>query len=240
MDEGGDFMDLLELQGDLQMITKSELLENVRKRGGSISDRQLTSYVTEGLLPKSARIGSRSGAYPKIVERLVLFVTQARRRGLSVQGVKELLPVWRLLESSRLTGELQLDALEYVAREHAVSAEAAYSVPWMINAVLPCPSCDPERFQAMKFVKKDGELMEKPVTIGFVLAHQNSATGDVERLSSMRIAMPMRCEGEYTDSVVLGIPNGVELPSIDEMGHEGDQRTSVVSAGEGEAVEEGD
>src|SRR6266481_5243639 len=33
VNEGSDFMELLELQGNLKMVTKSELLDLVRKRG---------------------------------------------------------------------------------------------------------------------------------------------------------------------------------------------------------------
>jgi hypothetical protein len=52
--EQNDFLEFLQLeQGEPRLVTKSELLEQIRAQGLTISDRQLTFYVTEGLVPKS-------------------------------------------------------------------------------------------------------------------------------------------------------------------------------------------
>src|SRR4051794_39180615 len=116
MDEGSDFLEYLEMQGNLEMLTKSQLLDYVRRNGGPISDRQLTTYISEGVVPKSARIGSRSGAYPKIVGDLLAWVARSRRRGLSVEAIKELLPLWRLMKKSVREKTIDVAQLELVAR----------------------------------------------------------------------------------------------------------------------------
>src|SRR5262245_25722945 len=119
MDEGNDFLELLELQGTLEFVSKTELLDEVRKRSNrGLSERQLTSYVSEGLVPKLARIGTRGSAYPKIVLKLLLFITAMREMGLTVQAVKELLPVWRYLQRAHRDRILNLAELEYIARQH--------------------------------------------------------------------------------------------------------------------------
>ena len=62
LEENG-FLEYLQLQGsDPELVTKSELISAVRQRGYSVGDRQLTFYISEGLVPKSVRVGSRAGA----------------------------------------------------------------------------------------------------------------------------------------------------------------------------------
>ncbi len=51
-------MELLSIQGNLDLITKTELIEWARRHDIPLTGRQITSYITEGLLPKTARIGS--------------------------------------------------------------------------------------------------------------------------------------------------------------------------------------
>ena len=139
MDEGNDFMELLELQGNLEMVTKSELLEQARGHGASVSDRQLTSFASEGLIPKSARIGSRGGAYPKLVVDQLNFVSRFRQRGMSVQGVKELLPLWRYMQRATRKHEVSLAEFERVARMSITTPEAWFAVPGVLQETLPCP-----------------------------------------------------------------------------------------------------
>ena len=59
IDENG-FLEYLQLQGsEPDLVTKSDLVNEVRQSGYRIGNRQLSFYVTEGILPKSIRVGSR-------------------------------------------------------------------------------------------------------------------------------------------------------------------------------------
>lgn len=214
MNEGDDFMELMELQGTLDLVSKSELLDEVRRHGATISDRQLTSLVTEGLVPKSARIGTRGGAYPRIVVHLLTFITRARARGMSVQAVRELLPVWRYLRRAVRDKEVSLAELEYVARQSVTLPEAVFNVPAMVQEALPCPFCSRDELDKVKFVAKDGTPIEtQPLTLGFYIASQDEQTGEVRQRAAFRMALPLGDEGENPTSVVLGLPVGVPVPS---------------------------
>jgi DNA-binding transcriptional MerR regulator len=211
VEEGQDFMELLELQGNLRMITKSELLERVRLKGYPISERRLTSLVSEGLLPKSARIGSRSGAYPAITEELLRFILKARGRGLSVQAIREVLPVWRFLKAACRDGRLSLLEFEYLARQHAQSEEAAWAMPAVLTDVLPCPSCSADDLERIEFIDKQGNVMDHTpgVSIGFALALETEP-GQAKVVSRTRVVLAVGC-GEDPQTVVVGAPNGVRV-----------------------------
>lgn len=49
--EENGFMEYLELQDGSDLVTKSELVSAVREAGFKLSDRQLTFYTSEGLIP---------------------------------------------------------------------------------------------------------------------------------------------------------------------------------------------
>lgn len=215
VNEGSDFMELLELQGNLKMVTKSELLDVVRKRGHHISDRQLTSLMSEGLVPKSARIGARGGAYPRIVVDLVLFITRFRRQGLSVTAIKELLPTWRYLRRALRENEISLAEFEYIARQTITLLEAWFAVPAVLMYVLPCPHCEGEKLARMQFRLTDGTVRSAdgpdPVSIGFVMAQLDEESGTAVPHYPMRLAIPRPDEGYNTSSIVLGVANGILL-----------------------------
>jgi DNA-binding transcriptional MerR regulator len=215
MDEGGDFMELLELQGNLEMVTKSELLDLVRKYGRHISDRQLTSFMSEGLIPKSARIGSRGGAYPRIVVDLVLFITRFRRRGLSVTAIKELLPTWRYLRRALREHEISLAEFEYIARQTITLQEAWFAVPSLLMDALPCPNCGAGQLDEVRFRLKDGSVQpvdgDDAVSVGFVMAQLDDESGTAKAHYRVRLAIPRPDEGYNTSSVILGVTNGIPL-----------------------------
>jgi DNA-binding transcriptional MerR regulator len=211
VDEGNDFMELMEIQGNLDLVTKSELLDEVRRHGARMTDRQLTSLVTEGLVPKSARIGSKGGAYPRIVVDLLTFISRSRSRGLSVQAIRELLPVWRYLRRAVRTREVSLAELEYIARQSVTLTEAVFAVPSMLQEALPCPFCQRDELDGIKFIAKDGRPLDAPVTVGFVIAQTDEDTGRTVRRAVLRIAIPLGDEGDNPTSLILGIPNGVPL-----------------------------
>ena len=108
-----EFLEFMMLdRGEPQLVTKSELLERVRGYGLAISDRQLTFYVTEGLLPKSIRAGSRAGVYPRKVVSLLSWILRFREMGVPLEAIKELIPVWKFLMKCRNDGVLDLQQFE--------------------------------------------------------------------------------------------------------------------------------
>lgn len=64
MNDEAEFIEYMQIQGSTDLVTKTELITLMRDRGLSVSERTLTFYVTKGIIPKAARIGSRTGVYP--------------------------------------------------------------------------------------------------------------------------------------------------------------------------------
>jgi DNA-binding transcriptional MerR regulator len=242
VDEGTDFMELLELQGNLEMVTKSELLETMRKRGESISVRQLTSLTTENLIPRSARIGSRGGAYPRIVCDLLSFVLRLRRQGLPVNGIRELLPIWRFLRRAvHRDHQISLAEFELIARRTITLPEAWFAVPGVLMSALPCPVHDSADLCALTILLKDGTSQavsdEGAVSIGFCIAIEDEETHTAKPYAQTRLAIPQKNEGFNSSSIVLGIPMGVPLEQHDEDEQELSAETSA--NGSMERIEKG-
>lgn len=215
-----DFLEYLQLDGgnEPRLVTKSELLAEVRDRGGAISDRQLTFYVSEGLIPKSVRVGSRAGAYPKVVVDLLVWVLRSREQGLSVDAIKELLPVWKFVMTARRERRLDLAELEYVARQRIESFEAVTFVPNVVMDVMSglCSEC----LREVVIVTKDGmehSLGAPDTTIGFTAfrAPGPDEDGDPVWWGYRRIVIPIAIDpGEDPSCVVLGLPPGAGLPPM--------------------------
>jgi DNA-binding transcriptional MerR regulator len=216
--EGQDFFEYLELQGSPEMVTKSELLEHVRKFGGPVSDRQLTFYASEQLVPKSVRVGSRAGAYPAVVKDLVVWIVRSRQRGLSVEAIKELVPVWKFLARSTRSKRLDLAELEYVSRQAVRSPEAVFALPDLVLETLAndlCPRC----LADLVFVLKDGAECrhsdDEPMKLGFLLCGTDDDGGDVRRLASVHAELPTLGDPVGApDTVILGVPVGVDVPPL--------------------------
>jgi hypothetical protein len=200
------------------MVTKSELLAKVRKAGVRVSDRQLTTLITEGLVPKSARIGSRSGAFPAIVVDLVVFIARAREIGLEHKAIRELTPIWRFLIEAVAHRNIDLIEFERIARREATSSEAAFAIPWLLQVVLGrCPRCGSGMCEEpIKITYRNGstEILragEKPPIISFLMAEPGDDDEPARVVSSMRIVLPVPIELEDHTRVLLGVPNGVEV-----------------------------
>ena len=178
------FLDYLHLQGsEPDLITKSELLGLVKKHGLGIGERQLAFYVSEGIIPKSVRVGSRAGAYPRVVGELLTWVARARDRGLSVDVIKELLPVWKFLVEARHASLLELGGLEYVARQFVRSREGAMAIPSVLAEVLhTCDHCYGHKDALnIAVVMKDGSkrrLDDPSTTLGFAIGQLVDVTDD--------------------------------------------------------------
>lgn len=171
MEENSFFEYLDSTGGEADLRTKSELLAEVRAEGYKLSDRALSYYTSAGLVPRSARIGSRGPkVYPAILTELITWILQTIEEGASIEALRELLPVWKYLVRARSEKSLDLGALEYVARQYVTSPEAVIGVPRVVNRVMVscCPNCQ----NKIMIVYKDGQqkaLTDPTVTIGFSL-----------------------------------------------------------------------
>lgn len=139
-----------------------------------VSDRQLTFYVSEGLIPKSVRVGTRAGVYPRIVVELLSWILTARDRGVPIEAIKELIPVWKFLVRARRERRMDLMELEYIARQHVTSLEGVVAVPMLVGDVLMgyCPPCRGD----IKIVRKDGverSIDDVETTVGFAFAQRS-------------------------------------------------------------------
>jgi DNA-binding transcriptional MerR regulator len=223
MEENG-FLEYLQLQdGSSALVTKSELVSRIRKQGYSLSDRQLTFYVTEGLVPRSVRVGTRAGAYPAIVVSLLEWVVAARDAGVSIDALKELLPVWKFLIRAYNDKSLDIGELEYVARQHVTSLEGSMVVPRLVTWVMT-ERCCPECQVGVDIVYKDGTT--KPIssvdaTIGFAIAR--TPTDDEEEsnvprwYASTRLSLGhQRKFATDPTTVLLGVKPNAEIPADEE------------------------
>ncbi|WP_433591340.1 MerR family transcriptional regulator [Nocardia sp. CA-145437] len=220
--EENGFLEYLQLQGSDQLVTKSELIAAVRKAGFSLTSRQLTFYATTAkLIPHSVRVGSRAGAYPLIVVDLAKWILRARKIGVSIEALQELMPVWKCLIRARMAGQLDLCELEFVARQHVRSVEAAINVPRLFIDTL---GQLPER--AVDIVDKNRNLKRSThpdTTIGFAIARrpkdENGVEGDPEWFAATRITLALQ-RNYSTDpaTVILGLGPNEKLPPDPEDG----------------------
>lgn len=222
--EPNGFLEYLELQGGKSdLVTKSELIAQVRTAGYRVSDRQLTFYVSEELLPRSVRVGSRAGAYPAIVVRLLTWILRSRDRGIPIEVLKELLPVWKYLIRAGNDQLLNLAELEYIARQHVNSFEGSLALPQVVTDVLGaiCPKCR----ASITVVFKDGErrlLGDANVTIGFAIARlvpEADASDDEAQepeprwFGSTRISLAANSHpSKDPTTVILGLKPNAALP----------------------------
>ncbi len=111
---------------------------------------------------------------------------------------------------------MSLTEFEYVARESITLPEAWFAVPGVLQMALPCPVCCAGAMADIKFRLKDGTLQavggEDPVSIGFIVATRTEEGGEIKMEYPLRFAIPRQDEGYNPSSIVLGVPNGVDLP----------------------------
>lgn len=218
--ESNGFLEYLQLQdGEPDLVTKSELMSEVRAAGFSVSDRQLTFYISEELLPRSVRVGSRAGAYPRIVVELLMWILRARDGGVPIEALKELLPVWKYLVRARSSCQLNLAELEYVARQHVTSLEGSIAVPQVVGDVLRlhvCTACQGD----IRIVYKDGAeryLTDPQATVGFAIAR---VVGEEDEdpaprwYAGTRISLaPPTSQSTDPTTVILGLKPNAPLPA---------------------------
>ena len=212
-DEALDAFALMELQGSADLVTKTELLDAIRSRQLSVSDRTVTYYMTEQILPKAIRVGNRSGAYPRITTELLTWVLRARTSGTSVDAIRELIPVWEFLVRARRSGEVALSELEYISRERVDSVEANHWLPWLVRQTFQnlCRDCAGD----ISWVLKDGTRVSHTdgVAVTFHVAELDEVNPTIARRTQwMQMCLPGFAPSvDAPDAVVLGVPNGVPV-----------------------------
>jgi DNA-binding transcriptional MerR regulator len=212
-----ELVEYLDLQGSSDMVTKTELRQALRQVGLSISDRNMTYYTSLGLLPPPVRVGRRGGAYPEVVVEQLIWVIRSRDRGLSIEAIKELLPLWRWLIRARTRGCIDLRELELFARRHeAVSTEANLAIPSLVNDVITSCLCG-DCLQQLEWILKDGTSFrhseEKPLQLSFLMAMIDEDTGQAALVAWTQLSFPGfgHPDPGAPTSITLGLPVGVEL-----------------------------
>jgi len=209
-----ELMEYLEMQDSTEMVTKTELRQALRGRGQTISDRNLTYYASIGLVPLAVRVGTRSGAYPRVVIEQLSWVIAARSRGLSIDAIKELLPLWRWLVSNRTRECIDLNEFELVARRDQLSDEANFAIPAMVTTVLElCPDC----LSRVLWVLKDGTTQhhneDTPLTLNFLHGALDD-DGRPRLVAWTQLTLPGIAghDPDSPTSITLGLPMNVQLP----------------------------
>lgn len=219
--DGNEFLEYVALQDSSAMVTKDELLEKVNSKGADVSPRQLTTFVGAGLVPRSTRIGSQAGVYPKIVVELVIAISRARSAGVSVEALRELVPVWKCLMRARRDRRLDLSDFEKVVRENVRSIEAAYAVAWVFQYWVPLMLLGMNsNATRLEIIDKKGNRLshtfDNRVSIGFVVAETDG--DDIQHRNSMRVMLPIEDERNLPTTIIAGIPNGIDPPACP-LGH---------------------
>jgi DNA-binding transcriptional MerR regulator len=211
-----ELTDYFELQVSTEMVTKTELRQGLRDQGLAISDRNLTYYSSIGLVPPAIRIGSRSAAYPRVVVEQLAWVVSSRKRGLSLDAIKELLPLWQSLVGGRTRGVVDLNEFELLARSTQLTTEANYAIPSLVSDVITC-LCG-ECLQQINWVLKDHTTFHhteaEPLKLSFLLGGLNEETGQPQLVAWTQLSFPGLGHPDPASptSIVLGLPVGVQLP----------------------------
>jgi hypothetical protein len=214
-----EYLNLQENHDDL--ITRTELLTKARQAGHAITDRQLTFYTTQSLLPHALRTGTGPGNYPAIVSDLIEWVLDNRRAGLSVDALRELLPIWKLIAKAHVQGFLHLTDLEDTARASITSLEAAYALPRIVAFLFA--QYLPPRGNEVHVTTKDGETLsnyDPAVCINFAVVYPGRPVEHYSPTVIARLALaPVGDPRTDPATIVLGLqpdtfgdePEGKEL-----------------------------
>lgn len=210
-----DFVEYLEIQGAIDLVPKTDLMQQVRDSGRPISDRTLTYYITKGVIPQTARVGSRQGVFPRVVVRLVMFVLDARERGVPLDSITELIPIWKELMRARYgDGVVDLAQLELIARNQVESLEANQAIPWMVLTILH-PGCEVCRTE-IRVLDKNGVIIEGGVHsehVTFLITQYDPEAGFARPMSYTQLRLPGLGFDLHNDprTVILGSPCNVQV-----------------------------
>jgi DNA-binding transcriptional MerR regulator len=206
---------LLELQESDRTVTPTAALEELRARGRKVTKRTLSFWQEQGLLPPALRVGARGGVYPEIVEELIDWIAECRDRGVKVDVIRELLPMWRYLMAAQSTGVVELAAVEHHARRSGLSREANYLVPILVTYLTAglCSDCRCD----VDWHFKDGSVRNAasgPINLGFLIAELDPAGGEPQFIAWTQLTLPgidTTPDLEDPALIVLGLPVGIAL-----------------------------
>ncbi|MEA2901407.1 MAG: MerR family transcriptional regulator, copper efflux regulator [Actinomycetota bacterium] len=212
-----ELTEYLDLQDSTEMVTKAEVRQALRDGGLTISDRNLVYYTSLGLVPPAVRVGNRAGTYPQIVIEQLAWVIRSRERGLSLDAIKEVLPVWRWLVWGRTRNCIDLREFELAARRLEPSIEANYAIPNLVHDVITSCLCG-ECLQQIEWILKDGTSFRhteaNPLKLSFLLATVDQATGKPHLMAWTQLSFPGLGSPDPSQptSITLGLPIGLDLP----------------------------
>ncbi|MCC6227070.1 MAG: hypothetical protein IT195_11790 [Microthrixaceae bacterium] len=215
MTDETDFIEYMQIQGTTELITKTELLAEVRSRGLQISERTLTFYATKGIIPKAARIGTRTGVYPRIVVELLSLALLNRQRNASIDATLQLIPLWKLIARGAISGDLDLAEIEYVARQHVTLPDANFVFPFMMKEILSYLS--PRDSDAILWRLKNGESVRQTRSDSFEVTFLLGATdelGVARVIAWTQLKLPGFDDEFVVDdpqTIILGVPVGVSI-----------------------------
>jgi hypothetical protein len=131
-----DIQDLFGIQGNFDVVTRDELFVEANLRGAELSDRQLTTLITEHVFPYSARFGDREGVWPRVAIDLLAFLGLQRRASASMESLRQIVPVWVYIEGCRRRDVIDFDDFEQLALKSVRTARAGMMIPWLVGDLL--------------------------------------------------------------------------------------------------------
>lgn len=208
---------LMEIQGTDHLVSQTEAIGLVRQRGGhSLSPRKVGSWQESQLIPAATRLGSRGGAYPKLIVALLTWISACRQSGFKIEVIRELEPLWAHLTRAQIRLEVDLLELERFARGLGLSHEANSHVPWLVNYVMSdlCVEC----LNGVKWLLKDGSIVHHTdhggLKLSFVIGEVDPLSGHAHVVAWTQLTLPGIGHAPDLDDpalIVLGVPNGVAL-----------------------------
>jgi len=207
---------LLDIQGTEDSVTPTEAIERLRGRGRKISRRTVSFWQEQGLIPAAMRVGSRGGVYPAIMVDLIDWISACRDRGVGLETVRELQPLWAYLMQGESKQEIDVADFERVARQLGLTLAASYCVPQLIHDLMSglCHHC----LGHITWRLKDGTVRRHApgsgLRLGFVIGEVEPESGDARILAWTQLTLPGLGDTPDLDDpalVILGLPIGVSL-----------------------------
>lgn len=165
-------VELMILEGDYHaMVNRQELFDQANARGANITERMLTTFITERVFPRGARLNFGRACWPRICIDLLTYIGVLRQAGASFDTIAELVPLWCYVEKCRKTGSIDLDDFEQVIRRHITRISAAFWVPWLLGGLLT----GPEVISVRRGLQPVGGSI--PVTVSTVVGSEVKALG---------------------------------------------------------------
>lgn len=128
-------MDLFKIQGHMRTVDRADLRVYANRRGAHLTDRQITSLITEKVFPASAQFGGKGGVWPEICVELLAFIGVQRRANTSIDALRQLVPLWVYFERCRRADALDLDELQEMCKG-ITEPRAGMMLGWMIGGLV--------------------------------------------------------------------------------------------------------